>query len=298
MFGQQKSVTVVALGVLCLGLESGYAVEDGRFGNIERRNVFGLKPAPPPPDLAAVEPPKPATSVKLTGIISFGMLKAILQLSEQGKPGEAKILTVGDTEGPIEVKAIDAEAGTVTINNNGQELVLNFEKDGIKPTGGPAPGAPSAPPAPPPIPGAMSGAPNLPGAVPAGSSNPSMNPSGTVSRSGLSGTGTAGLPMGGMPVGSAGITGPGGMSLNFGQQPVANYVVPRSQEQTLSLEHQVLSTLIQQGELQNGGQSNPQQNGQPKTGGLPGKLGPIVFPPYPFSENGLLTPEQQQNNNR
>ena len=49
------------------------------------------------------------------------------------------VLGLNQREGEIEVVAIDESAGTITFNNHGQIQELSLEKDGAKPTAGPAP---------------------------------------------------------------------------------------------------------------------------------------------------------------
>lgn len=140
-----------------------------RFVNIPVRNVFGLKPPPPP---AEAPPPKePSVNVKLTGIISFtSPIKAILQVQPQGKPVESLVLAENQAEGSVEVKEIDVDAGTVKIVSSGQEVVLDFVKDGIKPPTGAAPANPA-----------------LPGGVPTATANARLG----VGRPGMPGSTTA-----------------------------------------------------------------------------------------------------------
>jgi hypothetical protein len=134
------------LGLALVTAQTVTAITVNPYQGIVERNVFSLKPAPPPP---SVDPPKPpASKIILTGITTIlGMKQALMKTAATaGKPGEAKgeqsyILTEGQREGDIEVMEIDEKAGTVKVTQDGTVFVLNFDKDGQKPTAG-APGVP------------------------------------------------------------------------------------------------------------------------------------------------------------
>src|SRR5271157_4517590 len=76
--------------VACAGIPRAHAAEvgDNAYQNIADRNVFGLKPTPPPADTA---PPKaPTPKIFLTGISTLGGEKrALLKTTPPAKPGEA-----------------------------------------------------------------------------------------------------------------------------------------------------------------------------------------------------------------
>jgi hypothetical protein len=149
--------------VFGLCLEAGTVPADNPYKGIVERNLFGLKDPPPPPDPAEVNKPQPSKII-LTGITDIlGRKQALMKIpAAPAKPGETPkgeqsfILTVGQREGDIEVLEIDPVAGMVKVRNAGVVEELNFEKNGPKLAGTPAPGAPAAPgvpgiPMPPPV---------------------------------------------------------------------------------------------------------------------------------------------------
>jgi hypothetical protein len=106
------------------------------YQGIVDRNVFGLKP-PPPPGPTAPEPP-PAPKVTLTGITTILGKKQVLgKFQMPAKPPEqAKevpfILAEGEASGDIEILEVDVKAGNVKLKDYGTLLTLNLEKDGAK----------------------------------------------------------------------------------------------------------------------------------------------------------------------
>lgn len=108
------------------------------FGDIQQRNLFGLKSAEPKIDTPV--PPKLPRLI-LTGITTIlGNKRALLK---QLPPPESKapaqgqelllMLTEGQREGAVEVLQIDERAGAVKVSNSGTVMTLTFEKDGPKP---------------------------------------------------------------------------------------------------------------------------------------------------------------------
>lgn len=110
------------------------------YQGIVERNIFGLKPPPPPVRPEDVKPPVP--KVWLTGITTIlGNKRALLKVQIPAKPPqqakeESYILTEGQSEADIEVLAIDEVAGTVKVDNHGTIQTLDFVNNGIKPAGG------------------------------------------------------------------------------------------------------------------------------------------------------------------
>jgi hypothetical protein len=106
------------------------------YAGITDRNVFDLKPplAPVRPEDLKTPPP----DLKLTGITSIlGMKQALLKaLTPARPPQQAKeefyILTENQSEGDVEVIAIDEKAGTVKVNNHGTPQTLDFVNNGVK----------------------------------------------------------------------------------------------------------------------------------------------------------------------
>jgi hypothetical protein len=74
--------------------------------------------------------------------------RAMFVLQEPGKPQvNSGLLQEGEKDPNItnlEVKEIDAKAGTVRVVFGGKELTLNFNENGIKPPTGPAPAPPGS----------------------------------------------------------------------------------------------------------------------------------------------------------
>jgi len=138
---------------------------DSRYSPIVERNVFGLKPMPPPLDTTKANEPPPS-NITLTGIITLGGKRALMTTPPTGgKPGvpatpESYILHEGERQGAIEVISIDEVNFVVKVRNAGQEQTLDFKNNGPKLAAGP-------PPTPPPgAPGAFPGQPGFnPGAV-------------------------------------------------------------------------------------------------------------------------------------
>jgi hypothetical protein len=164
--GRKMLVWMAGSLAFCAG--AGAVTTDGSgnpYQSIIDRNVFSLKPAPPPGDSAEANKPQ-AVKITLTGITTILGNKRVLMKTAPppGKPGEAKteqsyILTEGQREGEIEVIEIDEKAGSVKVKNAGAVQTLTFEKDGAKlpatapppaaaAPGGAIPGLPVAHPAP------------------------------------------------------------------------------------------------------------------------------------------------------
>lgn len=170
--------TALICGAAAFGLclKAGAVPADNPYKGIVERNLFGLKDPPPPPDPAEVNKPQPSKII-LTGITDIlGRKQALMKIpAAPAKPGETPkgeqsfILTVGQREGDIEVLEIDPVAGMVKVRNAGVVEELNFEKNGPKLAGTPAPGAPAAPGVPGiPMPSPVATASASPSATPAG----------------------------------------------------------------------------------------------------------------------------------
>jgi hypothetical protein len=113
------------------------AVADARpnpYGQIVDRNVFGLKPPPPPQVETPKEEAKPPPNVKLTGISNLAQKRVFIEVTEQApKPGQPAatvnrpILSEGEAAYGVEVLSIDVEKSIVRIRNAGVESDLTFE---------------------------------------------------------------------------------------------------------------------------------------------------------------------------
>ena len=108
---------------------------DSRYAPIVERNVFGLKPMPPPVDTSKDAEPPPS-NITLTGIITLGGKRALMTTPPTGgKPGvpatpESYILKEGERQGSIEVISIDEVNFVVKVRNAGQEQTLDFKNNG------------------------------------------------------------------------------------------------------------------------------------------------------------------------
>lgn len=155
-----------ALIVLFVGIIPLLALtESNPYSAVSGRNVFSLKEPPVQTNAAPATTSNPAPGIELQGFTTIlGRPQVLLKAKIAAKaPDPAKekalVMEVGQQEGDIEIVAMDAYAGTVSLKNQGELVSLNLKDDGAKPVPGPAIATPPANAAP----GAR---PNLPG-VPA-----------------------------------------------------------------------------------------------------------------------------------
>jgi hypothetical protein len=126
--------------------DSNPSANSNPYQAIVERNVFGLKPIPPPAPPA--EPPKPPVNITLTGITTlFGKKRCFVTVMTAPKAGapaapESKMLSEGERDGGIEVVSIDEKAGTVNLKDGDSAVTVSFDKNGVK--GGPPPMANAA----------------------------------------------------------------------------------------------------------------------------------------------------------
>jgi hypothetical protein len=216
---------------------------DNPYQSIIDRNVFSLKPAPPPVDPAEANKPQ-ALKITLTGITTILGNKRVLMKTAAlpSKPGEAPkteqsyILTEGQREGELEVITIDEKAGSVKVNNAGSVQTLTFEKDGAKLPSTPAPAMPGG------VPGGVQGIPGLPVArplpgLPAGGTPNFQLPTRVPRLPGAQAAGATGASLG-QPVQAPGFL-PGNTTLGF-QNSSAVSPVPSTPHPQLSLEEQAI----------------------------------------------------------
>lgn len=112
---------------------------------IADRNVFGLKPVPPPPQAETPKPPPP--NIILSGITTLqGRKTAFLKTpAAPGKPGQQSkgdqyfMLSEGEMDRDMKVLNIDESSGVVKVAFAGSEMALNFTDNGAKPTAAPPP---------------------------------------------------------------------------------------------------------------------------------------------------------------
>ena len=101
---------------------------------INKRNAFDLANEPPPRNESSPppEPPKDL-DLKFTGIFRLkGVEKACLAVIDtSAKPPETNYfqMPAGDKQGSIEIKSIDAKAGSVKLLRNGKLIELNLSDD-------------------------------------------------------------------------------------------------------------------------------------------------------------------------
>jgi hypothetical protein len=137
------------------------------YASIVDRNVFGLRPPPPP----TTEAPKPVNvpNITLQGVISgFGKKQVLFKTMMPGAPGQppketSVVMSEGERLGEVEVLEINEAAGTIKFKNHGTEEIKDLSKDGVKQPTGPAPamaGLPGVPsPAVPSVPNALTSVP-------------------------------------------------------------------------------------------------------------------------------------------
>ncbi len=266
---------------------------------IIERNVFSLKPPPPPVDTKDANKQPPA-KVILTGITTIlGYPQALLKTAaapaarapvKAGVPPQAPkgdqfyILRQGEREGDIEVLDINPKAETVKIKQDGTEFVLDFEKNGQKPAGAVAGGPPGVIPPP-----TGFGA----GAVPQPTGMPKFNMPIRPMR-----TASSGAP-------SAGGFGQAAQTGGFGMPSTTASLSPQQQAAQLSPEANALLIEAERERLQQAG--NPLANLMPITRatptGAPGMLTPpgaatpqvpgVQQPYYPTFPGRVLPPAPQ-----
>jgi hypothetical protein len=104
---------------------------------ISVRNLFALRPSPPP--LQPQPPSKPLPTIFLTGITTIlGDKRACLELIIPPRPHEpghsqSSLLKEGQRIGPLEVLQIDPKAELVKVSCDGVITMLSFEKNGRPP---------------------------------------------------------------------------------------------------------------------------------------------------------------------
>jgi hypothetical protein len=146
-----RCVATLLLAGFSLGLHA--EVRDNPYQIIIQRNPFALNPIPPPPppQTNAVVEEKPQVDIKITGISTLlGAPKVFLQVqNQQTKKTEFVTITQGDPKDGLELLAVDPDAGSVRVRQaDGTELDLDFERNGVKPTGGAVASAVPMPPPP------------------------------------------------------------------------------------------------------------------------------------------------------
>ncbi len=129
---------------------AGATVPRNPYHEISDRNLFGLRPPPPPrTEQLVTEPPK----VLLTGITTIlGDTRALLKVQFPARPSqpvkeESCILAEGQRQGSLEVLEINEKAATVKVDDAGTVMMITFEKhpNVQKNLSIPAPPAPKAP---------------------------------------------------------------------------------------------------------------------------------------------------------
>ena len=123
-----------------------HSTSDNPYKTIGERNPFGLKPPPPPAPAPQPVVDQTKNDLKLTGITSFGSLKAYFMASDpKTKTPEYFSLGVDEKKDGIEVLAIDDAAKSVRIRNAGTETLMTFNTHGVAPPTTPLPPMAQAP---------------------------------------------------------------------------------------------------------------------------------------------------------
>jgi hypothetical protein len=109
---------------------------DSPYGSITLRNVFDLRPMPPPP--TNVPPPEAPPNVDLIGVTTLlGYPQGVFAVHEKGKPTtDSFIMKDGERQGALEVISISmaSKSARVKIDDKLTELTL------VEPKAGPAGG--------------------------------------------------------------------------------------------------------------------------------------------------------------
>jgi hypothetical protein len=168
--------SIVAGLMLCAPARGIVADSANPYQGIVDRNVFGLKPPPPPATNTAVikkvDPPK----VEIAGITTIlGKKHALLNVEMPAKPPnpakrQSFILAEGEREGEIEVLEINEKTGSVKVMDFGTEMALTMDKNAAKLPNTPMTPVPGAPP-----PAAISYTPPQPPAA-----NPALTPARSI----------------------------------------------------------------------------------------------------------------------
>jgi hypothetical protein len=134
--------------MLCPGGKVFSAAATRDYSQISVRNLFGLHEQTVP----IVEPPKQQLpKIVLNGITTMGSKLVFLKVQFPQKAGEQPqgeqsfMLTEGQREGGIEILEINEKAGTIRVNNFGNEMTIAFDKDADKAAKSPPTGQPGAP---------------------------------------------------------------------------------------------------------------------------------------------------------
>lgn len=218
------------LSASALGLTA-WGATPNPYSAIVERNVFNLRPPPPPVNPADLIKRTPPMKITFTGITTISGQKKVFLTIPPLKPGaapESMILAEGQAQNDVEVKSIDEKAGVVQVINHGEPQTLDFDHDGAKPTG-PPPGVLPPPLAlPAPIP-----APPPPGVQP-------MPSAGTVIR-----------PLRSLPARNANVDGGGVGAAGAANQPGHDTMTPEEQVALIELqrykaiqEHDPISNLL------------------------------------------------------
>ena len=106
------------------------SVKPNPFEGIPKRNVFNLRqPAPAKEIVPEPTKRKPLPKISVTGLVELrGEPKALLEITEPGKPVQKPILAAGGVFGLLEILQIDVAGGCVRVRLDGTEDVLVIEK--------------------------------------------------------------------------------------------------------------------------------------------------------------------------
>jgi hypothetical protein len=127
-------------GLMLFSVAAGFRADaaGNPYRFICERNVFGLRPVPPP--VALIRPSPPLPKVILTGITTIlGDKRALLKVQfppQPPKPAKEQcfILAEGQSEGPIKVLEVNEKTSRVKVENSGTVVDITFEKPPPRPT--------------------------------------------------------------------------------------------------------------------------------------------------------------------
>jgi len=104
------------------------ALRERNYGCIIQRNIFGLRPAPPPsPPPTAPARSQPLPQVRLTGMTDLlGRSVVLLEISNPGQPVKRPILAEGEAADEVEVLKIDLASAQVRMRIASLETNITF----------------------------------------------------------------------------------------------------------------------------------------------------------------------------
>jgi len=143
-FGVILVILLVPIGLRALAQAEEDAAPANPFGNIVKRNPFGLNKPPPVQQAPAAQPPVAlgTNNLKFTGISTvFNVKKAHFMINDPTKtpPAQYYSLSEGEQMGQLEVVKINVTNCTVKVRAAGVEQDVSFKTHGIVAAAAPQP---------------------------------------------------------------------------------------------------------------------------------------------------------------